>query len=54
MDELTILIAASCAVLAILVYMMWRAAVGEEWHGFTRGEKRKWRVEEETRKEEGG
>jgi hypothetical protein len=51
MDESAALIAASCAVLAALVWLMWRAASAEEWGQLTQSEKRKWRVEEEKRKE---
>lgn len=51
MDETVLLIAASCVALAVLVYMMWRSAMQEEWRGLTQNEKKKWRVEEEKRKE---
>jgi hypothetical protein len=51
MDELTLLAAASCVILAALVYLMWRSAIGAEWQTLTRTEKTKWRTEEENRKE---
>jgi hypothetical protein len=51
MDETTMLAACSCAALAILVYLMWRSATASEWAGLTQSEKRRWRMEEEQRKE---
>ncbi len=51
MDESTMLIAASCAALAILVYLMWRSATAQEWGEFARNEKKRWRSEEEKRKQ---
>jgi hypothetical protein len=51
MDELTILIAGSCAALAVLVYLMWRSAKKPEWHQLTTREKKSWRTEEEERKQ---
>ena len=53
MDDVTLLVAASCAVLALLVYMMWRAATGESWRELTHNEKKRWRNEEEKLKEKG-
>ena len=51
MDDVLFIAAAACAVLAILVYLMWRDATAQSWGEFAKGEKRKWRVEEEKRKE---
>ncbi len=50
MDDLTLLIVASCAVLAVLVYLMWRAATKPSWQQLTTREKKGWRTEEEERK----
>ena len=50
MDNATILAACSCAVLAALVYLMWRDATSQEWGDFARDEKAKWRMDEERRK----
>lgn len=50
MDDITLLAAGSCAILAALVYLMWKSAIGEEWQLLTRTEKVKWRTEEENRK----
>ena len=47
----TLLVAASCVVLAALVYLMWRSATAEEWTSLTQTEKKKWRLDEEKRKE---
>jgi glutamate formiminotransferase len=52
MDDITLLAAASCAALAILVYFMWRAATKPEWQSLTATEKKEWRIDEEKRKEE--
>ena len=51
MDDITLLAAGSCIVLAFLVYLMWKSAIGEDWKSLTRTEKKKWRTEEEERKE---
>ena len=51
MDQTTVLSAASCLVLAALVYLMWRSAMQEEWRGLTHQEKRRWRIDEEKIKE---
>ena len=51
MDGTTLLIAASCLALAVLVYLMWRSAMQAEWRGLTHREKRKWRIDEEKIKE---
>lgn len=53
MDDVTLLVAASCAVLALLVYMMWRSATGASWRELTHKEKKRWRNEEEKLKEKG-
>jgi len=50
MDDLIILIAASCAALALLVWLMWRDAVRPGWGEMSQSEKKKWREEEEKRK----
>ena len=50
MDDITLLAAGSCMVLAVLVYLMWKSAIGEDWKSLTRNEKTKWRTEEENRK----
>ena len=52
MDEVTALVALSCLALAVLVYLMWRSATATEWQQLTRSEKKRWRNEEEKRKEE--
>ena len=51
MDNVTILVACSCAVLAALVYLMWKDATSQEWGNFAKNEKTKWRIDEERRKE---
>jgi hypothetical protein len=51
MDQPVPLIIVSCAALAVLVYLMWRAATEEEWGQLTQKEKKKWRLDEEKRKE---
>ena len=51
MDNATILTACSCAVLAVLVYLMWRDATSQEWGKFAKDEKAAWRLDEERRKE---
>jgi len=51
MDDATLLAAAACLVLAALVYLMWKAATAQEWQQLTHTEKKKWRNEEEARKE---
>ena len=51
MDDVILLVAAACAALAVLVYMMWRAATKSEWGDFAKTEKAKWRLDEKKRKE---
>lgn len=51
MDDILLLAAAACAVLAALVYLMWRDATAQSWGEFTKSEKVKWRIDEEKRKE---
>lgn len=51
MDEITLLSAGACIILAALVYMMWKSATKEEWQALTHDEKVQWRVEEEKRRE---
>ena len=51
MDDITLLAAASCVILAALVYLMWKSATKQEWQNLTRDEKVQWRTEEEKRKE---
>lgn len=51
MDDITLLAAASCVVLAALVYLMWKAATKPEWQDLTASEKKEWRLNEEKRKE---
>lgn len=51
MDGALSLIACSCAALAFLVYLMWKDATKSEWGQLTKEEKRKWRLDEEKRKE---
>ena len=53
MDEVTILVAVSCLVLAALVYLMWKAATGKSWQELTHREKKRWRMDEEKLKEKG-
>jgi len=50
MDDVVLLVAGACAALAVLVYMMWRAATKAEWGDFARKEKAEWRAEEQKRK----
>jgi hypothetical protein len=45
MDE-TLLAAASCAILAILVYLMWKEASKSHWQELTRKERERWGLEE--------
>jgi hypothetical protein len=54
MDDVTVLVAGSCAALAMLVYLMWRSATEQTWGEFAKSEKTKWRVDEEKRKEKSG
>ena len=54
MDDVVLLVACACAALAVLVYMMWRAATKSEWGDFARKEKAKWRLDEEKRKDGAG
>jgi len=51
MEDITILAAGACLVLAALVYLMWKSASMQEWQQLAHTEKRKWRSEEEARKE---
>ena len=51
MDEVTIITLISCVALAVLVYLMYRAATQESWGELTHNEKKKWRVDEENRKQ---
>ena len=53
MDDVILLVACACVALAVLVYMMWRAATKSEWGDFAKKEKTKWRAEEERRKAAG-
>jgi len=50
MDDVILLVVFACVALAVLVYMMWRAATKSEWGDFAKKEKAKWKVEEERRK----
>ena len=54
MDDVLLLVAGSCIALAVLVYLMWRAATKSEWGDFAKTEKAKWRTDEEKRKETRG
>ena len=54
MDEVILLVASACVALAVLVYLMWRAATKSEWGDFAKKEKTKWKAEEEKRKEAKG
>ena len=54
MDDVILLAACACAALSILVYLMWRAATAQSWGDFAATEKKKWRVDEEKRKEKIG
>jgi len=49
MDDTIILIAASCAALALLVWLMWRDATRSSWGEMSQSEKKKWREEESKR-----
>jgi hypothetical protein len=51
MDDTVILVAGACVALAFLVWLMWRAATKAEWGQLTVSEKRRWRIDEEKRKE---
>lgn len=51
MDNTLLLAAGACIVLAVLVYLMWRDATAQSWGEFAQSEKRKWRLDEEKRKE---
>ena len=53
MDDVILLVATACVALAVLVYLMWRAATKTEWGDFAKKEKTKWRTEEGKRKEQG-
>ena len=53
MDNIILLLAAACLALAVLVYLMWRAATKTEWGDFAKKEKTKWRAEEEKRNRAG-
>ncbi|MFA5929721.1 MAG: hypothetical protein WC861_02465 [Candidatus Micrarchaeia archaeon] len=50
MDDVILLVAAACASLSVLVYLMWRAATKAEWGDFARKEKAEWRAQEQKRK----
>jgi len=50
MDETILLVAGACVALAVLVYLMWRAATKSEWGDFAKKEKAAWKAEEEKRK----
>ena len=49
MDDVTVLAAAACAMLAILVYLMWRDATRSGWSDMSQAEKKRWREEEAKR-----
>ncbi len=51
MDDIILLSASSCAVLALLVYLMYKSATSSEWQTLTHTEKTRWRNEEEENKE---
>lgn len=51
MDETLLLVLGACAALAFLVYLMWREATKPSWGELTHSEKRRWRLDEEKRKE---
>ncbi|VVC01281.1 Uncharacterised protein [uncultured archaeon] len=51
MDDVTLLVLISCVVLAALVYLMWRSATAAEWGQLTHDEKKRWRLDEEKRKD---
>ena len=53
MDDVILLVAAACAALAVLVYLMWRDATAQSWGDFAKKEKTKWKAEEERRKGKG-
>lgn len=50
MDETIVLLASSCAALAVLVYLMYKSATGKRWKSLSRGEKERWKHEEKGRK----
>ena len=52
MDGTVLLIAGACIALAFLVWLMWREATKAEWGQLTVSEKRRWRIDEEKRKED--
>jgi len=51
MDEIILIAFAACVLLAGLVWLMWKAATKDEWAELAHNEKKKWRMEEEKRKE---
>jgi hypothetical protein len=51
MENDVALIAGACAILAFLVWLMWRSATEKDWGTLTATEKKKWRLDEEKRKE---
>ena len=51
MEQIILIISISCVALAVLVYLMWRSATAAEWSELTHTEKKKWRVDEEKRKQ---
>ena len=54
MDEITLIAIAACAILTFLVWLMWKAATKDEWAELAHNEKKRWRMEEEKRKEKAG
>lgn len=50
MDDSVVLVAASCAALAVLVWLMWMEANKQEWGGRSQSEKSRWKKEEDLRK----
>jgi|GEM_PF-1493727 len=51
MDDIILISAASCAILALLVYLMYKSATSPEWSRLTQSEKTSWRNEEEAANE---
>lgn len=43
MDSYALLALLACAILAFLVYMMWKEATRKEWEDFTKGQKKEWK-----------
>lgn len=54
MADPIVVIAGACTILAFLVYLMWREATRPAWGTLTQTEKKRWRVDEEKRKEAKG